>query len=195
MGLFSNAKQQTQQDPISIYSAKYTSARGSLLWISVFTFLNIIFSVIDGSRFLFSAIIPSVLLEYTRFICGMFPAEQYQEYENPQFADKSLFWIAVAVSVLVSLFFLLCYFFSKKKVGCLIAALVVFALDTVFMFLFLTTGIYLVTEIIFHAWAIISLAMGIYAHNKLQALKAAEHFATFTESDPSQAYQDTDSLQ
>ncbi len=169
-----------------ILTNKYNRARGNLLWVTFFTAINILMLTLNsGSYFLFSATIPYFLISISMEYCGMFPTEWYEEvYKNGvpyEFVDKSLFVGALVVSIIIAVFFLLCYIFSKNlKNGWLISALVLFAIDTAFIFL-LFNPLSMITDIIIHAWVLISLSMGISAHNKIKALPAEEP-AYFTDA-------------
>lgn len=160
-----------------IYANKYNQGRFNLLWVTLFTVINIIVLITNGgTKFLFSAAIPGFLVDYTMFFCGKYPAEIYEMYEPFEFVDDSLFYGALVVSILICVFYLLCFFLSKKKVGWMIAALIIFSVDTILMF-----GLYDVTtiiaDIVFHAWVIASFSMAIYNHKKFKEALAMENEA------------------
>ena len=169
-----------------ILTNKYNRARSNLLWVTIFTAINILMLTLNsGSYFLFSATIPYFLISISMEYCGMFPTEWYEEvYKNGvpyEFVDKSLFVGALVVSIIIAVFFLLCFIFSKNlKGGWLISALVLYAIDTAFIFLFFNP-LTMIADIIFHAVVLITLAMGISAYNKIKALPAEEP-AYFTDA-------------
>lgn len=169
-----------------ILTNKYNRARSNLLWVTIFTAINILMLTLNsGSYFLFSATIPYFLISFSMEYCGMFPTEWYEEvYKNGvpyEFVDKSLFVGALVVSIIITVFFLLCFIFSKNlKSGWLISALILFSIDTAFIFLFFNP-LTRIVDIIFHAVVLITLAMGISAYNKIKALPAEEP-AYFTDA-------------
>ena len=63
---------------------------------------------------------------------------------------------------------------KKNNVGWLVAALVLFAIDTVSMFLFMGIDVSMILDIVFHAWVIYYLIAGIVAHKKLKELPLEE---------------------
>ncbi len=162
-----------------ILANKYNRSRSNLLLVAIFTAINILMLTLNsGSYFLFSATIPYFLISISMEYCGMFPAEWYEQvYENGvpyEFVDNSLFIGAVVVSVIIAVFFLLCYIFSKNlKRGWLISALVLYVIDTAFIFRFFNLSA-MILDIVFHIWVLVGLVMGISAYNKLKALPADE---------------------
>lgn len=115
---------------------KYRNARSILLVIILFTVINILLSLTESDTYY----LISVFLAYFLF--------------SPDV-------IGIALSLLVLLPYILAYFLSKKKGGWMIAALVMMSLDTLFV-LFITV-IYAVgvIDIIFHALAVVMLAIGV----------------------------------
>ncbi len=152
---------------------RYNNGRNNLLSVVVLSTINLVLLVINSSSyFLFSASVPYLLVELGKFICGMYPAEYYAgEFENFTFLPQSVFWVMLAIAVVIILLYLLSYLFSKKgRVGWLIFALVIFALDTVAMFWFYQLEADIILDIAFHIWVLITLAMAIHAHGKLKKL-------------------------
>ena len=169
-----NANFQGGISSAQMYANKYNQGRFNLLWVTLFTVINIIVLVTNGgTKFLFSAAIPGFLVDYTMFFCGKYPTEIYKMYEPFEFVDDSLFYGALVVSVLICAFYLLCFLLSKKRVGWIISALVIFSIDTILMFLLydVTT---ILADIIFHAWVIASFSMAIYNHKKFKDASAME---------------------
>jgi hypothetical protein len=79
--------------------------------------------------------------------------------------------ITLAIAAAIILVFLLCWLFSKNgKPGWLIAALVLFVIDTVLMFLDQEAIADAIIDIVFHFWVMASLAGGIKAYYDLKNL-------------------------
>jgi hypothetical protein len=177
MGLF-NKNQNRQAQPFSQrqqLERQYASARMNLLWVVLFTAINIVLLVSNSyTYFLFSAFIPYAIVDYGMIVCGKYPADFYGDLSQYQFLDSTVLVILIAVAAVICVLYLLCWIFSKKRrVAWLIVGLVFFALDTVFMLL---GGISAdrILDIVFHGWVIISLTGGIIAHSKLKKLPAEE---------------------
>jgi hypothetical protein len=177
MGLF-NKNQNQQAQPFSQrqqLERRYASARMNLLWVVLFTAINIVLLVSNSyTYFLFSAFIPYAIVDYGMIVCGKYPADFYGDLSQYQFFDTTVLVVLIAVAAVICVLYLLCWIFSKKRrVAWLIVGLVFFALDTVFMLL---GGISAdrILDILFHGWVIISLTGGIIAHSKLKKLPAEE---------------------
>ena len=177
MGLF-NKNQNQQAQPFSQrqqLERRYASARMNLLWVVLFTAINIVLLVSNSyTYFLFSAFIPYAIVDYGMIVCGKYPADFYGDLSQYQFFDTTVLVVLIAVAAVICVLYLLCWIFSKKRrVAWLIVGLVFFALDTVFMLL---GGISAdrILDIVFHGWVIISLIGGIIARSKLKKLPAEE---------------------
>ena len=76
---------------------------------------------------------------------------------------------ALVISLLILAVYLLCWILSKKRTGWLTAALVLFCVDTVGLlflsYIFETSNL---LDFLLHAWAIYSLANGVYCAGKLK---------------------------
>ena len=157
--------------PRQNYERKYKAARSNLLLVVIATAVNLILAVSgSGTYFLFSAFIPYCLTTFGMVWCGRFPPEFYEDgIENYVFLDNSVFVILLILSILLTLLYLLAWFMSKKnRVGWLIFALVFFGLDTLGMLIFNGFAADGILDIVFHAWIIYYLVVGIIAHNKLK---------------------------
>lgn len=183
MALFNQTKT-VAQPPAMVYK----NARTNLLITIAFTLVNIILLIVDGSvYFLFSAYIPYSLVSSSKFLCGLYPAEFYEELgydvNSIEFLPEAAFYISLAIAAVILVVYLLCFIFSKKnRYGWLIAALVFFAVDTVLMVLgfdFSSFDIYTILDVVFHAWIIFILVKGIMAGLKLSKLPVTEVAAEF----------------
>ena len=148
--------QQTAGTPRQIAENKYKVARGNLLLMLAFTLLNIVL-LFTGSNtmMLFSATVP-----YYAAILGW--ASE----------DQVFLTVNLVIAGICLLAYLLCWIFSKKHYGWMIAALVMFIMDTLAL-----VGIYLMIEdfsgimdLLIHAWVLYYLFLGVINGRKLKQL-------------------------
>ena len=99
---------------------KYTRARHSLLIVVILSIVNMFSLVFADTYYLFS----SYITLYITAIGG------YMYLES---GEAVLLIGTIALGIISLVPYLLCWIFSKKKVGWLIAALVLFALDTLLL--------------------------------------------------------------
>ena len=158
---------------------RYTAARMNLLLVVIFTAINIAMLLAKNfTYFLFSASIPYFLVDLGMLYCGLYPPEWYIEMElvGMEFFETELLIILVSVAAVILLIYLLCFFLSRNmNYGWLIAAAVMFGIDTVAMFLL--TGTSGIMDIIFHAWVMYYLIFGITAVGKIKALPTEQDTA------------------
>ena len=146
------------QSRVSI-EKRFNSARSSLIAITAFTAINMILDLIGANiSFLFSASIPSFAMILM---------------------DNK--YIGVLVALMIVIFFLICWLVSKKTPGIMLAAAIVFALDTFAMVLVVIFTVMdgnfevgFIMDIVFHAWALASLVSGVIAWTKLKELPPAD---------------------
>jgi len=157
-----------------IYESKYTSSRMNLLLVVAFTVINMVLCLTNADMyFLFTASVPYILTGLGMFLCGKLPEDIYfeEEFNGMEFLDTSFLWIMVAISFVIVALYLLGWIFSKNhKVGWLIFSLAFFCVDTVVMFLYYGFDVSMIIDIVFHAWVIYSLSVGIHAYFKLKKL-------------------------
>ena len=146
----------------ALFNKRYKGALNSLLMIFAFSGLNLVLLLINSDKyFLFSAYMPYLLGDYAMFYGGRYPEEAYKDFPDTEFFGAGTFALVVAVAVAVLCFYLLSFFMAKKGKGVfLIFALSVFILDTLIMFSVIGFSIFQILDIIFHVWAIASLALG-----------------------------------
>lgn len=154
----------------------YKSSVSNLLLVIVFSLINIVLLVANSSTyFLFSAFIPYVIADYGMFFSGSYPAEYYYGMEGYVFSNKSFLTIALILVAVIILIYFLCWIFAKKKkVGWLIAAAVLFGLDTLAMFVLQGFSFDSILDVVFHIWVIWSLINGIITYYKLKKLPEEE---------------------
>ena len=175
--LFKNNQQAVNLSPRQRLENKYNGAKGNLLLVVAFTLINVILLITNANTyFLFSAYVPYFLVDLGMFYCGKYPSEFYAEYyPDMSFVSSSLFYIIIAVAfVIILLYFISWLLIKKEKNGWLVFALVFFSFDTAIMFLFNGINSSMIMDILFHAWVIYSLAIGIDAYKKLKKLDMEE---------------------
>ena len=136
---------------------KYNNSRQSILLLFIFSVINIFSISTLGTYFLFSAYLPQVLISLA-------------------YLDPSLTPVMVILSILYILPYLLCYIFSKKKAGWMIAALVLFSVDSLFFLIdlpaYLAAGeVSFLIDLFFRIYVLASLIIGVV--NRKQAVSVA----------------------
>lgn len=151
---------------------RYNNSRANLILVVVFTVVNIFLLITQSNTyFLFSAYVPYALVTMGMLLCGMYPPEFYENFEQGIFLDNSVFYIFLGIALIFVALYLLSAIFSKNnKSGWLIFALVLFSADTLGMFVFQGLMLDSILDVAFHIWVIVSLAMGISACHKLNKM-------------------------
>lgn len=167
-----NVNDQNNSSLKEMLKTKYTSSCNNLLFVVAFTVINIVLLVTNSNTyFLFSAYIPYALVDLGMFLCGRYPQELYTDFGNMEFVDNSFFATTVVIAAIIVLVYFLSWLFSKKgKVGWLIASLVLFAIDSVAMLIYLGFSTEIIIDIVVHIWVIVSLSIGISNYYRLKKL-------------------------
>lgn len=147
------------------YLSRWKGGNWAIFCVAAFSVVNILMFLFGSdSYFLFTAYIPYFLGALgVAFLKGM--------WEYPVSPALGAFLLSIT-AVLVILYFVF-WFFSKKKVGWLIAGTVFFALDTAFVVLFgMISGdfVSLLVDILFHILALVEMILGVTAAVKLKKL-------------------------
>lgn len=149
MGLFNKDTEQVKA--VKSPEMVYANARNNLLLVVIFTAVNVILRLISADTyFLFSASIPMACLDIavlTEISALMVPA--------------------TVASLLITALYLVCWIFSKKHHGWMIAALVLFSLDTLLMF-FIYYIEAVIVDLLIHVWVLYYLVTGTAAIKKMQ---------------------------
>lgn len=130
-------------------SLTYRNARYNLWLVTAITALNVLFVAISDTYLLFSAQIP--------LFCSVFGWSMYAE------EGMGIAWLigGIAVGLILTLPYLVCAIFSKKHYGFMIAALVLFSMDTLLMFWWFGIALSMVLDYLFHAWVLYYLIVGV----------------------------------
>lgn len=189
MANFLNKSNYNNRTPRQMLEAKYKGSINNILLIIVFTVINVVLLVTNSDRyFLFSAFVPYYLADLGMYFCGMYPAEYYYGIVDPQFYGKWFLAVTIAIGVVILSVYLLCWFFAKKKkLPGLIISLVLFVIDTLAMLYIIGISKDMILDLIFHAWVIISLVLGIVNYVKLKKLPEEEQ-TPVTEDNNAEVY-------
>ena len=194
MALFKNktAPQISERDRLE---QRYRSARSSLLLVIVFTVINMgLIITKQFTYFLFSAYVPYFITDLGMVLSGQYPADYYTgDMEGMAIFGKNFFYIMFAVAIVILMVYLICWLFSKdKKAGWIVAALVLFCIDTAVMLLLAGISLDMIIDILFHAWVIFDLASAAVAARKLKKLPAEEEISAEDTAEPPAVTEDTD---
>lgn len=161
-------KNTADRDSAEYLNSKIGGGRHSLLLIVAFTVVNLLMVVLDSSTyFLFSASVPYYLTLYSKGIDNNF-------VDGPWPENGPVTIVALVVSGVILLLFLLCWLLSKKRTGWLIPALVLFVLDTLALawctFNIVNDPAGNIVDFVFHIWAIWELCLAIRCGSKPKKL-------------------------
>ena len=167
------------------------SARMDIIVVVLFTVVNIALMLFGSlTYFLFSVSLPYYFCYFMSLYTGRMPKEIYgSEWDGFQFLPDGLFWLAVVVSVVVLAMYAVCFFASQSKkknedgsvtvsysMGWLIAALVLFSIDTLIYIIMMAVLIgfqmSMLIDLAIHIYVIVTLVMGVISAYKLKKLNA-----------------------
>lgn len=131
------------------------SARSTILLILILSIVNIFAIAFGDTYFLFSAYLPQVFIAFAVY------------------GEPTLLMPMVVLSVIYVFPYLLCFIFAKKRKGWMIAALVLFIIDSIFFVidvlpLFMLGDISFLFDAFIRVYALVSLIMGVAAYSKLE---------------------------
>ena len=143
---------------------KYKRSRANLLLVIIASLVNLFTIALNRSYFYFSAAMPSLLLDIS-------------VQENPEVVFADLL-IPIVVGIILTVPYLLCWIFSKKRVGWMVAALVFFSLDCLLLVtMYDLTSV--IIDILFHAWVMFYLITGVIHGFKLKKMPEDEPLPEF----------------
>ena len=165
---FKNNPAAVATTPRQLTELKYKRSRYNLLLVTIVSVINLFSLSLSQTYFLFSAQIPSFFVELFMYT---------EEGGIAPFADLI---IPIVLGVILTIPYLLCFFFSKKRPGWMVAALVFFVFDCIF----LVTMYYLsdvIIDLLFHAWVLFYLVTGVINGYKLKKMPEDEPLPEFGE--------------
>ncbi len=148
--------QQVQPSQRQIAESKFKAARSNLLLMIAFTMVNILLLFIGSNMvMLFSATVPYVL-------AGIGHLSGYDAVR----------WVCIGIAAACMVSYLLCWIFSKKHYGWMIAALVLFIIDTLVLVgsMLLLQEVSGVMDVLFHGWVVYYLILGVKYGHQLKTL-------------------------
>ena len=162
MNLFKKqAQPATPLSPRSGLERKYASSRANLWLVVITSLLNLFFIAFNNSYFLFSPSMPPLFVELTLLEAGEAGVEM------------SALVVPFILGSVLTLPYLLCAIFAKKHVGWMIAALVFFSIDCIYLVaMYELTSI--IIDILFHAWILFYLITGVINGFKLRKMPEEE---------------------
>ena len=166
-----NAPAAAPTTPRAETEMKYKRSRANLLLVIIASVVNLFTLALNGSYFLFSASIPAIPVEL---------AMPMSEEEVVVFSD---FIVPIIIGVILTVPYLLCWIFSKKRAGWMIPALVFFSFDCLYLLLLATLDPTAVLfDILFHAWVMFYLITGVKHGYKLKKMPEDEPLPAFGET-------------
>ena len=175
------ARFQNSATPEGKLRAALTTARFDLLAVVILTALNVFLILGNtGSYFLFSATVPYAIVDLGMLLCGLYPPELYEgEMAEIVLFDGGVIAVFVALALIILAVYLLLFFLSKRHPIALTVALVLFALDTLFMFVWFGINLSMLLDLVFHGWLLFTTVRGILAARKLKELPPEEEGPLF----------------
>lgn len=157
------ARTQETLSPREQLEQKYKSARSNLLLIIILTVVNVVM-LLAGSEIM---LLFSISVPYYAVIMGYVMGEQV------------MLVTGCVIAAIMLAVYLLCWIFSKKRTGWMIAALVLFIIDTLVMcWMYLGVGDDSgIMDALIHAWVLYDLILGIVSTAKLKKMPAEEMVA------------------
>lgn len=164
--------------PRQVTQMKYNRSRANLLLVILFTVVNLFSVTFGDTYFLFSAnlpmLFPAVAAEIaadTEYLAGMGMTPE---------DGMIVIIVGLVIGLIMTVPYLLCWIFSKKRPGWMVAALVFFSIDCLVLI-----GLYDLTAVIFdlliHAWVMFYLITGVKHGFKLKKMPEDEPLPSFQE--------------
>ena len=163
-----NVQNTAPMSPREEVEMKYKRSRANLLLVIIVSVVNLFTLALNGSYFLFSASIPAIPVEL---------AMPMSEEEVVVFSD---FIVPIIIGIILTVPYLLCWVFSKKRAGWMIPALVFFSFDCLYiLMLTLIEPTAFIIDILFHAWVMFYLITGVINGFKLKKMPEDEPMPEF----------------
>ncbi|MBE6764079.1 MAG: hypothetical protein E7553_07015 [Ruminococcaceae bacterium] len=148
--------------PRQVQEQKYATARVNLGLMLVLTVVNLVLLATGSdTMMLFSASVP--------YFTG---ALAMAAVDYGLALNMTLFTVSVTITAVLLLLYFLCWLLSKKHFGWMIAALVLFGIDTAFLaYLFLVEQNAMgIMDVLIHVWVIYYLVIGVISGCKLRSM-------------------------
>ena len=144
---------------------KYRTARVYLLILVAMTLVNVVLLLAGSTTYyLFSGAVPYYLVMFGMLFTGTFPdMEMDPELLGMVILPEGALALFVVAALLIVGVYVVLYLLSKKNYYFLVAALVLFALDTVAMLWLGGISLDNAIDLILHAWMLYSLFVGVRA--------------------------------
>jgi len=129
---------------------KFETSRKNLLWVAIFSVVNILLMLLRANiTFLFSASFPVLVIELGQIL-------------SEELGYSPLLLIAAIISFVSISLYAVCYFLAKKHRVFILVALILFSIDTLFLIWIITLGFELsiLLDVAFHIWILYYLITG-----------------------------------
>ncbi len=158
----------------------YDRSRANLLLVLIFTVINLFFVTFANRYFLFSATIPMLFPLSAAEIVAELSAQGAP-------ADEKTITIIVGLvlGLILTVPYLLCWIFSKKRVGWMVGALAFFSIDC--LFLLISFDVSMLMDILIHAWVMFYLITGVINGFKLKNMPEEQPLPEFDAETPAEA--------
>ena len=146
--------------------------RGTLLLIIIFTVVNLAFVLMDlGTYFLFSVSVPYYLVSYCMGLDNFF-------VDGPWDTIGSNTQMALVIGAVILIIYLLCWLLAKKHSGWMVAATVLFVVDSLALvwisFALLVRPMNNIVDFLMHIWALVQMIQACVAGGKLRRMDREE---------------------
>ena len=144
---------------------RVNTAKTTIILVAVLTIANIVLILIESDMvFTFAAFIPQLVITIFAGIAA------------DQGVNSLIIYIGIAIAILMALIYVALWLGAKKKDSFIIAALVFFGLDTAVLLygLLLSFDTSYIIDVVFHAWVIYDLILGVSAYSKLKKMPVEE---------------------
>lgn len=142
----------------------FTKSRNNLLAVVLFSLVNVVLTLFNAEiSFLFSATFPMVSIGFGTAL--------FEE------TGSNVFMIIGIIIALISIaFYGLCFLLSKKNKAFILVAFVFFVMDTLLLILFIVIAFdaSILLDIVFHAWILYYLIIGVKASSDLKKMPPEE---------------------
>lgn len=158
--------------------AKYEMARRNLLAVIILSVVNVVMLFFGSTTMmLFSATVP-YYVALVGYVLGI----------------RTFMIIGAVIAAFIILVYFLCWIFSKKHYGWMLAALVLFILDTLFLgylYIFVIGDVSGILDVVIHAFVLYYLVIGVINGKRLKTLPPESPETQSENSSPIRMAEDT----